>query len=35
VQGLAVEDLENPALLDINDEDWPVIVTMAARKAGG
>jgi SAM-dependent methyltransferase len=34
VQGLAVEDLQDPALLDVMDEDWPVIVTMVARKAG-
>jgi SAM-dependent methyltransferase len=33
VQGLAVEDLADPALLDVVDEDYPVIVTMAARKA--
>jgi SAM-dependent methyltransferase len=35
VQGLAVEDVADPALLDVVDEDYPVIVTMVARKAGG
>jgi SAM-dependent methyltransferase len=34
VQGLAVEDLADPTLLDVVDPDYPVIITMAARKAG-
>jgi SAM-dependent methyltransferase len=34
VQGLAVEDLADPTLLDVVDADYPVIITMAARKAG-
>jgi SAM-dependent methyltransferase len=34
VQGLAVEDLADPGLLDVVDADYPVIITIAARKAG-
>jgi SAM-dependent methyltransferase len=34
VQGLAVEDLEDAALLDVVDADYPVIITIAARKGG-
>ena len=33
LQGLAVEDLPEPALLDANDEDYQLIVTVVARKA--
>jgi SAM-dependent methyltransferase len=32
VQGLAVEDFADPAVLDIVDPDYPVVVTMFARK---
>jgi len=32
LQGLAVEDLPDPALLDENDPDYPLIVTVTARK---
>lgn len=33
LQGVAVEDLPNPALLDDNDPDYQVIITVVARKA--
>ena len=33
LQGLAVEDLPDPALLDEHDADYPLIVTVVARKA--
>lgn len=33
LQGVAVEDLPDPALLDETDPDYPVVVTVAARKA--
>lgn len=33
LQGLAVEDLPDPALLDVHDADYPLVVTVAACKA--
>jgi len=33
LQGVAVEDIPNPALLDDNDPDYQVIITVVARKA--
>lgn len=33
LQGAAVEDISNPALLDDNDPDYQVIITVVARKA--
>lgn len=33
LQGVAVEDLPNPALLDENDSDYQVLITIVARKA--
>ena len=33
LQGVSVEDLPNKALLDENDPDYQVIITVVARKA--
>ena len=35
LQGLAVEDLPDPALLDRHDPDYPVLVCVVARKGSG
>lgn len=32
IQGMAVEDVADPATLDVLDQDYPVIVTIAAQK---
>jgi SAM-dependent methyltransferase len=33
LQGIAVEDLPDPALLEENDADYPLLITLVARKA--